>query len=112
MIAAPNPAQFESSNGSLPIKSLVEVLNVDPADLRNDGFQSGRPSLRKRVPLTLTRFLIAFSIGVAATMGWPSYGHAAREMLASSFTQLRWLAQRAESVAQNALGIDRQPRPR
>jgi hypothetical protein len=68
MIAAPNPAQSESSEESLPVKSLIEVPNVDPADLKNDRLQSRQPEFRKRVPLPLTRFLITFSIGVAATL--------------------------------------------
>jgi hypothetical protein len=102
MIAAPNPAQSESSEESIPVKSLVEVLNVDPADLKNDRLQSRQPALRKRVPLPLTRFLITFSIGVAATVAWQRYGDAAIETLASSFPQLRWLTSRAEPAAQNA----------
>jgi PPE-repeat protein len=57
---------------------------------------------RKRVPLGLVRFLIAFSMGVAATVAWQPHGDAAREMLASSSSQVRWLAPRAEQAAQNA----------
>jgi hypothetical protein len=102
MIAAPNPAQSESSEESLPVKSLIEVPNVDPPDLRNDRLRSRQPAFRKRVPLPLTRFLITFSIGVAATLAWQRYGDAAIEMLASSFPQLRWLTSRAEPAAQNA----------
>jgi hypothetical protein len=100
MIATPNPAQ--SCKDSLPVKSLVEVLNVDPADLKNDGFRSGQPAPRKRVPLALARFLITFSLGVAAAVAWQFYGDAASEMLASSFPQVRWSAPRAEPAAPNA----------
>jgi hypothetical protein len=105
MIAAPNPAQSESSEESLPVKSLIEVLDVDSvdsADLKNDWLQSRQPAFRKRVPLPLTRFVITFSVGVAATLAWQRYGDAAIEMLASSFPQLRWLTSRAEPAAQNA----------
>jgi hypothetical protein len=38
------------------------------------------------------RLLIAFFIGVAATLGWQSYGNTAREMIANSSPQLGWLA--------------------
>jgi hypothetical protein len=58
--------------------------------------------LRKRASLALKRFLIAFCIGVAATLAWQSYGDAAREMIANSYPQLGWLAPQAEPVAQNA----------
>src|SRR5258706_11745115 len=92
----PNPAQFQSSKGSLP------VPHVDWADLKNDQFPSGRPSLQRRSPRALTRFLITFCIGVAATLAWQSYGDAARQIIASSYPQLGWLAPHAEPVAQDA----------
>ena len=102
MIATPNPAQSESSKGSLPVKSLVETVNIDPADLNSDTFPSGRPPLHRRIPVALARFLITFCIGVAATLAWQSYGDAAREMIASSYPQLGWLAPQAAPGAQNA----------
>jgi hypothetical protein len=45
-----------------------------------------------------TGFLITFCIGVAATLGWQSYGDAAREMIASSYPQLGWVAPRPTSA--------------
>jgi hypothetical protein len=96
MIAVPDPAQSKSFEGLLPVKSLVETVNIDPADVKSDTFTSGRPSLRKRVPLALA--LITFSMGVAATVAWQADGHAAREMIASSFPQLRWLAPAAQNA--------------
>ena len=47
------------------------------------------------------RFLIAFCVGVAATLAWQSYGDAAREVVASKYPQLGWLAPEA-AVAQTA----------
>ena len=101
MIAAPNPAQSESSKGSLPVKSLVEAVNIDPDDLKSDTFPNGRPSLHKRIPLAFSRFLITFCFGVTATLAWQSYEGATREMLASSFPHLLWLAPRTQPAAQN-----------
>src|SRR5467141_1493836 len=51
---------------------------------------------------SLTGFLITFCIGVSATLAWQSYGEAAREMIASSYPQLGWLAPQAAPGAQNA----------
>ena len=45
-------------------------------------------SLRRRA----ARSLIIFCMGVAATLTWQSYGDATREMIASSYPQLGWLA--------------------
>jgi hypothetical protein len=95
----PNPAQFQSSKGSLP------VPYVDWADLKNDQFPSGRPSLQRRSQRALTRFLITFCIGVAATLAWQSYGDAARDIIASSYPQLSWSAPRPAPTAQNASDV-------
>jgi hypothetical protein len=45
-------------------------------------------SLGKQASFALTRFLIAFCIGVAATLAWQSYGDAVRKMIASSSPRL------------------------
>jgi hypothetical protein len=42
----------------------------------------------KQASFALARFLIAFCIGVAATLAWQSYGDAARKMIARSSPQL------------------------
>ena len=49
----------------------------------------------KRVSRALSRFLITFCIGVAATLAWQSHGDVVREMIASSHPQLGWLAPQA-----------------
>ena len=97
-----SPTQSEFSEGLPPVKPSVEVPTIGPADLKNDRFPSGRPSLGRRAPLALARFLITFCIGVAATLAWQSYGDAAREMIANSSPQLGWLAPQAAPVAQTA----------
>jgi hypothetical protein len=51
---------------------------------------------------SFTAFLITFCIGVAATLGWQSYGDAAREMIASSYPQLGWLAPKPAPNTQSA----------
>jgi hypothetical protein len=45
-----------------------------------------------------TSVLIIFCAGVAATLGWQSYGDAAREMVASSYPQLGWVAPHPSSA--------------
>ena len=41
------------------------------------------------------RFLIAFCVGVAATLAWQSHGDAVRQIIANSYPQLAWLAPEA-----------------
>jgi hypothetical protein len=47
-----------------------------------------------------TGVLISFCVGVAATLGWQSYGDAAREMIASSYPQLGWLVDGWQTLSQ------------
>jgi hypothetical protein len=68
-----------------------------PADLLAGESSLDRPAPRKRG--SLTRVLITFCAGVAATLAWQSYGDAAREIIASSYPQFGWLAPQA-AVAQ------------
>jgi hypothetical protein len=51
--------------------------------------ESPRPN-RERVQAG--RFLIAFCLGVLATLAWQSYGDPARKMIAKSSPRLSWLA--------------------
>ncbi len=72
------------------------------ADLNGGQFSSSPPSLGKRASRTLARFLIAFCIGVAATLAWQSYGDMAREMIANLHPQLGWLAPQAARLTKTA----------
>jgi hypothetical protein len=101
MNAMPNPAHSEFYAGLLPVEPPVDAPAICPADPKNDRSPIGRPSLRKRASRTLSRFLITFCIGVAATLAWQSYGDAAREMIANSYPQLGWLGPQAEPATQN-----------
>ena len=88
------------------IEPPVDALpTVRPADLKNDGHPNGRFSVGKRALISLVRFLIIFCIGVSAALAWQSYGDPVREMIASSYPQLSWLAPQAEPVPQNAPAV-------
>jgi hypothetical protein len=89
--AMPDPTQSEPSVDPLPA--------VRSTDLKNDGYPNG---VGRRASIALVRFLVIFCAGVSATLAWQSYGDQVREMIASSYPQLSWLASQAESVPQNA----------
>jgi hypothetical protein len=95
----PSPIQSEISRSTLPVKKLVEVVAIDPANLKIDQPHSERPRLGKRVLLALA--LITFCIGVAATLAWQSRGDAARKAIASAFPRLGWLAPQAAPATQD-----------
>ena len=52
---------------------------------------SARPSIGRRISRTLARFSIAVLIGVGATLGWQSYGDAAKAMLVARAPTLAWM---------------------
>ena len=97
-----SPAQSEFSAGLLPVKLPVVAPAVRPVGPTNEQLSSALPSLGRRTSFALVRFLIAFGIGVAATLAWQSHGDVAREMIANSSPQLGWLAAQAAPVARSA----------
>ena len=64
--------------------------------------QNMRSSRVKRALLALAGFLIAFCIGIAATLAWQSHGNAVGGMIANLSPQLAWLAPQAAPVADAA----------
>jgi hypothetical protein len=83
------------------LNPAADLWSVEaPTDL--DRFPSKLSSLRNRASRALTRFLIAFCIGVATTLAWQSYSDAARAMIAISFPWLSWLTPQPAPAAQNA----------
>jgi hypothetical protein len=84
-----SPAQSDFS----PSRRAIPSLEISARhDLNNARVLSKSLSLRHRAPRAIFRFLIAFCLGIAGTLGWQSYGDAARVMIAKSSEQLGWLA--------------------
>src|SRR5260370_12091342 len=61
-----------------------------------------RGNCRSSTMRSPTGVLITFCVGVAATLGWQSYGDAAREIIASSYPQLGWFAPKPAPNTPNA----------
>ena len=80
MNAMASHTQPELSAASLLIKP-AETAAVRPADPKNDQFSIARQPFGKQAPLAFARHLIAFSLGVTATLAWQSYGGAVRRMI-------------------------------
>lgn len=95
MGAMPGPAQSRLYAGLLPVELSVEAVAARATVPKDDQLQDRRPSVARRASGSVARFLIAFYIGVAATLAWQSYGDAARQFIAKLSPQLGWLALRA-----------------
>jgi hypothetical protein len=85
--------------GLLPVEPSDEPSPIRPTTLENECDPNRKPSLRKRGARALCRLLIASCAGVAATLAWWSYGGVARQMIASSYPRLGWLAPRGAITA-------------
>jgi hypothetical protein len=96
-----SPTQSEFSTGRWSTEPVLDDTPRLP-DLKSGRFPSKRPSLGKRASRALSRFVITFCVGIAATLAWQSYGDAARERIASSSEQLAWLAPQVAPAAQAA----------
>jgi len=105
--SAPASGLMSSTPSSIQSKPVPRRLAVaEPIEEpvgwnfpNDDQLPSERLPLGKRAS-RLSRFLITFCIGVAATLAWQSYGDSAREMIAGSSPQLSWLAPPAAPVAE------------
>ena len=64
-----------------------------------------RPSIGRRMFRTLIRFSIAVLIGVGATLGWQSYGDAAKDMLAAEAPILGWVLSSVPTTKPSAVAV-------
>src|SRR6266566_4013837 len=88
------PAVPHASEVGPMASTLSHTPSEAPAGLR----VTKKPSLPRRAWRAFTRFLIAFCIGVAATLTWQSHGDAAKQIMAS------WAAQLGRSEAWRSYG--------
>jgi hypothetical protein len=82
MNSLPSPKQSEFLAASLRVKPSIEAPAGRPANLKNGQLLNGWSWLAKLSPLAFARYLIAFFIGVTATVAWQPYRDARREMIA------------------------------
>ena len=95
----PRVALSEFSEGRWAAEPPIDPP-LHPTEL--DLIQSMRSSRVKRALLAFAGFLIAFGIGIAATLAWQSHGNMVRGMIANLSPQLAWLAPQAAPVADAA----------
>jgi hypothetical protein len=81
MSAMPSHTQSGLS-ASLLVKPSVEAATGCPAEVKNDQLPTSRPSFGKRASLAFAYYLIVFSVGLAGTFAWQTYGDAARQLIA------------------------------
>jgi hypothetical protein len=114
MGAMPRPEQSKLYAGLLPTIELSVDTPVRAVDRQKGQSAHEQSPAREGTSRRLARSVIMFSIGVAATLAWQSYGGEAREIIASLSPQLSWLAPQAaaapaipDSNEQMARSVDR-----
>ena len=82
-------ARSDLRSGRRPLKAPIH--SPHPSTPNDREVASDRPSIGRRMLRSLTRFSIAVLIGVGVTLGWQSYGDAAKEMVLARAPTLAWL---------------------
>src|SRR5216684_6857297 len=81
MSTVPSHTQPEFSAASVLVKPSVETVAGHPAKVKNDQLTTSRSSLGKRASFAFAYYMIVFSVGIAATLAWQTYGDAARHLI-------------------------------
>jgi hypothetical protein len=86
------------------LEDPVDLKPGRPVDLKQEVvlFLNAQPSLRRRASRALALLVIAFCTGFAIGLLRQSYGDAAREVIANSHPQLRWLAPQPTPIVLNS----------
>jgi len=87
-------AELEQHRGGRPKNTAGQPRPAATTD-HNAEIRRERPSHPNRTTRGLTRFLIIFGMGVAATLAWQSYDTGIRATIANSSPQRGWLAPQA-----------------
>jgi hypothetical protein len=98
MGAMPSPEQSRLYAGLLPAIELSVNTPIRVADVENDRLANEQPASPEGTLGRLARSVIAFYIGVAATLAWQSYSDEARQIVAQLSPQLSWLAPQAAAA--------------
>jgi hypothetical protein len=85
-------ARSDERIGERPMKPSISSPRASDR-VAGEGPSIGRqrPPIGRRIFRTLTRFSVAVLIGIGATLGWQSYGDAAREIAVARAPSLAWL---------------------
>jgi hypothetical protein len=114
MSEMPSSTQSESVANLSPGRRSTAAPAAHPDRFKNEPFQNrslvvkldALDTLDKMRPLAFARYLIAFFVGVVATVGWQRYGGAAREVIAPTLSspyqqQLTAMSLDIDAVRQN-----------
>jgi hypothetical protein len=88
-------------DGSEDVQSLLSRhLDQDSSERRAiySRLQTIEGAIKRRRSRGIVRFLIAFGIGVAATLGWQSYGETSKQIIATKAPELGWSPETKQTI--------------
>jgi hypothetical protein len=91
--ASLQPRLVEDSHSSEEVQSLLSRhLDQDSSERRAiyNRLQAIEGAVKKRRSRGIVHYLIAIGIGVAATLGWQSYGETTKQVIATRAPELGW----------------------
>jgi hypothetical protein len=112
--ASLQPKPVEDLHGSEGVQSLLSRhLDQDSSERRAiyNRLQAIEGAVKRRRSRGIVRYLIAMGIGVAATLGWQSYGETAKQIIATKAPELGWSPETKQTITSwmQQLGWTKQP---
>ena len=112
--ASLQPRLAEDLHGSEDVQSLLSRhLDQDSSERRAiyNRLQTIEGAIKRRRSPGVVRYLIAIGIGVAATLGWQSYGETTKQIIATKAPELGWSSETKQTITSwmQQLGWTKQP---
>ena len=99
--ASLQPKPVEDLHGSEDVQSLLSRhLDQDSSERRAiyNRLQTIEGAIKRRRSRGIVRYLIAMGIGVAATLGWQSYGETTKQIIATKAPELGWSPETKQTI--------------
>ena len=99
--ASLQPKPVEDLHGSEDVQSLLSRhLDQDSSERRAiyNRLQTIEGAIKRRRSRGIVRYLIAIGIGVAATLGWQSYGETSKQIIATKAPELGWSPETKQTI--------------
>jgi hypothetical protein len=93
--------RLEDLCGSEDVRSLLSRhLDQDSSERRAiyNRLQTIEGAIKRRRSRGIVRYLIAIGIGVAATLGWQSYGETTKQIIATKAPELGWSPETKQTI--------------
>jgi hypothetical protein len=99
--ASLQPKPVEDLHGWEDVQSLLSRhLDQDSSERRAiyNRLQTIEGAIKRRRSRGIVRYLIAIGIGVAATLGWQSYGETTKQIIATKAPELGWSPETKQTI--------------